>query len=299
MVRRSQVNAIVLWIELAGVVEERKEMSSRPNDDDRTSPLGLFNYARSYRGSAEHLNASRLEVTHAEAPVTFLFYHAIELYLKAFLRLHGKTVEELRKALGHKVADLAGAAAKHGLSLDDEDAEVIGTMADADVVIRSRYIVTGVLSRPTEEALSRTCKSLDAKVSAALALGGVPVRPDTPVKAREVGTAADLLAEQEKLEAYIPNMNEEDREIVAYLLAKNQKTFRCDADGGNAVTLIAEGIVRYAVRPGQVVNREDVPMRIPDHLWEVLARRKAEFFYRPRLEGGTEVHPWRVHWMVR
>jgi hypothetical protein len=52
---------------------------------ERTSPLGLFNYARSYWRSAEYLHAAKLKLTHPSAPATFLFYHAIELYLKAFL----------------------------------------------------------------------------------------------------------------------------------------------------------------------------------------------------------------------
>ena len=31
-------------------------------DDDRTTPLGLFNYARSYRASADHLLNAQLNV---------------------------------------------------------------------------------------------------------------------------------------------------------------------------------------------------------------------------------------------
>jgi hypothetical protein len=58
-------------------------------DDDRTTPLGLFNYARSYWQSAVLLHDARARVTHPDAPVTLLLAHAIELYLKAFLRLRG------------------------------------------------------------------------------------------------------------------------------------------------------------------------------------------------------------------
>jgi hypothetical protein len=43
------------------------------SDDERTSPVGLFNTARSYWRSAEYLSAARLEVTHPQAPLRFYF----------------------------------------------------------------------------------------------------------------------------------------------------------------------------------------------------------------------------------
>ena len=59
------------------------------SDDDRSTPLGLFNYARSYWQSGVLLHHARAKTTHPDAPVTLLLAHAIELYLKAFLRLRG------------------------------------------------------------------------------------------------------------------------------------------------------------------------------------------------------------------
>lgn len=55
-------------------------MAEDIDDDERTNPVGLFNTARSYWRSAEHLSAAGLKITHPEAPVTFLFCHAIELF---------------------------------------------------------------------------------------------------------------------------------------------------------------------------------------------------------------------------
>ena len=49
------------------------------NDDDRSTPLGLFNYARSYWQSGVLLHHARAKVTHPDAPVTLLLAHAIEL----------------------------------------------------------------------------------------------------------------------------------------------------------------------------------------------------------------------------
>jgi hypothetical protein len=61
----------------------------------RTTRIGLFHYANSYRISARVLNANRPKVTHPDEPVNFLFYQAVELFLKAFLLLHGHSSREL------------------------------------------------------------------------------------------------------------------------------------------------------------------------------------------------------------
>ncbi len=69
---------------------------------DRLTPLGFFHFAASYRACAEKLRVCKLRATHPHAPLTFLYYHAIELYLKAFLRAHGHGSEKLRFELGHR-----------------------------------------------------------------------------------------------------------------------------------------------------------------------------------------------------
>ncbi|MCJ8158646.1 super-infection exclusion protein B [Sphingomonas sp. LaA6.9] len=93
---------------------------------------------------------------------------------------------------------------------------------------------------------------------------------------------------------YIPHMTEDERKIVGYLLANNQKSFDCAADGGHAATLLARGIIRNALRPGQVFDMEHVPMFVPDDVWNVLVAHKDSF-----PATNEEGHPWRVHWMAR
>src|SRR5262245_47518692 len=68
------------------------------SDDDRTTPLGLFNFARSYWQSGVLLHDANAKVTHPDAPVTLLLAHAIELYLKAFLRLCGVGTEAVKSS---------------------------------------------------------------------------------------------------------------------------------------------------------------------------------------------------------
>jgi hypothetical protein len=144
-------------------------------NDERTNALGLFNTARSYWCSAEYLNGGDLGVTHPQAPVTFLFCHAIELYLKAYLRGIGKTVADLKK-VGHRVSNLAKLSRTDGLVLAHEQSEILSHIDDADVALESRYIVTGFATRPTNHALSDLAKHLDIAVCDALVKLGQPVR---------------------------------------------------------------------------------------------------------------------------
>jgi hypothetical protein len=98
---------------------------------------------------------------------------------------------------------------------------------------------------------------------------------------------------------YIPHMTPTEREIIAYLLAKNQKTFTTSSDGGHARTLLSRGIVITMARHGQLVDSENVPMTIPDHLWDVLQEHKHKFPYALPDDDETLGHPWRVPWQQR
>jgi hypothetical protein len=100
------------------------------------------------------------------------------------------------------------------------------------------------------------------------------------------------------LHKYIPYMTPEEKEIIGYLLAKNQKTFTAAADGGHGATLLSRGIIIVLAQHGQQLDSENIPMTIPDPLWDVFVKRKKEFPYSPPTIG-EESHPWRVHWMAR
>lgn len=146
-------------------------------EHDRTSPLAFFNLAESYWTAAVALESAQLRATHRNSPISFLYYHAIELYLKAFLRAHGHSAKELRgKKFGHRTCCLSERAAGFGLHFDDEDLQVFSLMACTDAVIRSRYIETGYFCWPAPEALDRTCKSLRQSIGQALKKAGLPVR---------------------------------------------------------------------------------------------------------------------------
>jgi hypothetical protein len=146
-------------------------------DEDRTNEVGLFNTAESFWRSAAELYRAEVKVTHPLSPILFLYYHAIELYLKAFLRGHGHTTKELAsRKFGHKTCCLTERAAELGLGYMDDDKQVLSMMSTTDAVIRSRYIQTGFFRCPSPEALDRTCRSLREGVGAALKAKGAPIR---------------------------------------------------------------------------------------------------------------------------
>jgi len=59
-------------------------------------PIGWFLFADSYLACADTLRRSPPADLRFDAPVRYLLFHAMELYLKAFLRLKGIGEDELR-----------------------------------------------------------------------------------------------------------------------------------------------------------------------------------------------------------
>ena len=162
----------------AGSAHRLIDLSQEDKDNSRTTPFGLFNYADSFWRAAWPLQraSKNLATTHRDAPVSFLYYHAIELYLKSFLRHHGISVAELRgKKFGHDVSRLSKCAEILGLFLMDEDKEVFALM-DPWTVLRARFIRTGPFTVASPQALDRTCKSLRDSIAKVLKTGGLTVR---------------------------------------------------------------------------------------------------------------------------
>lgn len=139
------------------------------SDDERTTDVGLFNFAHSYWASAAALENARVKATHPDSPICYLYFHSIELFLKAHLRHSGLPVKGVRQ-LGHNVERLAEVCSSFGLQLDPEELEVIRTIPSN--YISSRYIITGYFSRPRFSALWATCFVLFDSVGQTLVASG-------------------------------------------------------------------------------------------------------------------------------
>jgi hypothetical protein len=70
----------------AGVPKKNKTAEEIQDENERTNPMGLFTMAEAYRLSALALENAEVAAGHADSPIRFLYYHALELYLKALLR---------------------------------------------------------------------------------------------------------------------------------------------------------------------------------------------------------------------
>ncbi|WP_171175798.1 hypothetical protein [Ruegeria sp. HKCCA4633] len=153
-------------------------------NDERTTAIGLFNYAHSYWASASVLQGSNLDATHPDAPVNYLYFHAIELFLKAYLRSKGLSVADI-KNVGHKMERLAEKATELGLELTDQDQEVIALIGPN--YLPARYIVVGAFTRARPEALWGTCSCLFDSIGEELRRQGkakrLPIRPNHPSEA--------------------------------------------------------------------------------------------------------------------
>ena len=149
------------------------------DDEDRTNPTGLFNTAVSYWKSAAALERAKVKATHPDHPIRSLYYHAIELYLKAFLRQHHSVKELASKKFGHNTKKLSVRARELELSFHDEDQTVFAHLQNSDAVMQARYIRTGLYKGqpgPPMEALDRTCRRLHKGVGQALKTRGLTVR---------------------------------------------------------------------------------------------------------------------------
>lgn len=109
-------------------------------EDDRATPMGFFQFGEAYFDCA---NALRTELPlhgHRSSAVKFMYFHAIELYLKAFLRLKGVPIAQLSsKQYGHDLSKLSTAAEDRGLTIELYTSEALEEFTDFKYQIESRY----------------------------------------------------------------------------------------------------------------------------------------------------------------
>ena len=181
---------------------------------------------------------------------------------------------DILKASGWKTAAIAGAAALL-------------------IVLNSRKTLPVALDPwilETAEVAVILCGSL----TVFSLLSGI-VTASKPLRMKFSRHQAVRRAQRDVKEA-IPQLTVKEREILGYLIQKNQRHFSYTQDGGYASTLIAKRFLTFAGVPGQVFTAYDFPFEVPKHVWEVLNEHKENLVCSHR-EG--EPYPWAVHWMAR
>lgn len=124
---------------------------------DRSRPIGVFLSGQSYLDAAQHLHrayeAGELRLRF-EMPLYYLYCHAIELILKAFLRAKGMSAQRLAsREFGHNLIVLWNACAAEGVqSHPVADAfleQVIELLDPFAQDFEFRYLKTGIKRLPT------------------------------------------------------------------------------------------------------------------------------------------------------
>ncbi len=112
---------------------------------------------------------------HPDAPVDFLYVHAIELFLKSYLRLN-KTVQEL-KDIGHKLRDLQEVCADLFPEGNTKLNEIMTLISENRINANSRYIYTGTYNNsPTHASLQELCNFLYDTIKPKMIEAGFSVR---------------------------------------------------------------------------------------------------------------------------
>lgn len=87
-------------------------------------------------------------------------------------------------------------------------------------------------------------------------------------------------------------MGERDRQILAFLVEKQVKTFTGAIDGGYAVGLIGRGIILRTIQGTQVIDNYRMPYMVADWAWDAINEEKALLPYTPVMHRGAEIAPW-------
>ena len=102
------------------------------------TPFGIFLLADDFLMAATTSNASQRIRT--GGPARLLCVHAIELFLKAYLRQRGQDIDTLR-AYGHRLSDMAEAAESCGLTLSISTRTKLDLLTNRNDYVRVRYMV--------------------------------------------------------------------------------------------------------------------------------------------------------------
>jgi hypothetical protein len=101
------------------------------------TPFGIFLLAQSFE-DAGHLVVENATRQFSDHPQRLLFLHAIETYLRAYLRLQGAAADELRSYM-HDVGKMLATARTKGLLLEQKAADYVLASSEAGDYVRVRY----------------------------------------------------------------------------------------------------------------------------------------------------------------
>lgn len=144
------------------------------DDDERTITRGLYQFAESYRIRETSLVTQLPSVLKFDDPVRFLFFHAIEIYLKAVLRSSGASVLQV-KTMGHNIQKLIYMTKRSGFALPADAEQGLVFFADQTAIVETRYLKPGYSNRPTLEGLRDLTDMVREEARRVLRLAGLRI----------------------------------------------------------------------------------------------------------------------------
>ncbi len=147
--------------------------TTEPADEiDRAPPIAFFLSAGSFLQTAilthEAIEAKTLRLRF-EMPAYYLYSHAIELTLKAFLRARGLTALELgRRPWSHDLRNLWAGCFERGFTLDlharSNTCAVVEALAPYAATYEFRYVQIGAKTLPTLGVVREAAETLHATI---------------------------------------------------------------------------------------------------------------------------------------
>lgn len=128
------------------------------------SASDLFDQAEAYWLSAAALDAANVQTELASQPVRNLYYVAIELYLKAYLRLHGHTLDELDGKFRNDFRRIRRRCEAFGLKFAGSDKRTLEYFIHTPICVRIKFSTTQYYSAPALSALNDLCCSLHERI---------------------------------------------------------------------------------------------------------------------------------------
>ena len=141
--------------------------------EENITAHGFFEYAYAFASSASALRKVGFDkidrknpITHREAPIRYGYRHAIELYLKAFLKMHDYKAKDLsNRPLGHDIGNLLKDCEENGLNVSDMQRVQLGLLGDSTA---DRYIGHRGDHRQPIDALHDICIHLNDQMGDAV-----------------------------------------------------------------------------------------------------------------------------------
>jgi hypothetical protein len=127
---------------------------------------GLFDQAEAYWNAALALQKANLQFDFSLLPVLNLYSHAIALYLKCFLRIHGHPLEELEGKFKNDFRRMKKRAEAYGLRFAGTDKSAIEYYIHTPAAVRLKYSATPYYAAPTVEDLNGLCDTLRKRIAA-------------------------------------------------------------------------------------------------------------------------------------